>query len=124
MPSDYENMTNQSIDKNLVDLIAKNWGTFCSSCGAQKDLAKLRTFKKVGPATQILSECEKCGMKTLITAFPNLGMHINQIRNDLNSEEFERFSAPITSNDYLDFYNEIKNVTHSDKLMQLLNKIK
>lgn len=118
MPENYEN-----IDKSLLDLIAKNWGSYCPSCGAKKDLANLKIVRKLGPATQILSECEKCSMKTLITAFPNLGMHINQIRTDLNSNEFERFASPITLDDYLDFYNKIKNITSVNDLINTIDKV-
>ena len=111
------------IDKNLLDLIAKNWGSYCPSCGAQKDLDKLKIIRKMGSATQILSECEQCGMKTIITAFPNLGMHINQIRTDLNTSEIERFTSPVTSEDYLDFYNKVKKVQNTNDLINMINKV-
>lgn len=114
-----------NIDQNWIDLIAKNWGRYCSSCGAQKDLSKLKIFKKIGPATQIISECESCGLKTLITAIPNLGMQISQLRTDIGDpQELEAFTSPITSSDYLDFYNESKKVKNMGDLLNLINKKK
>lgn len=118
-----QNTDNGNLDSNWIDLIQKNWGKFCSSCGAQKDLSKMRIFRKVGPVTQILSECENCGMKTLITSVPNIGMHINQIRTDMTDpNELERLSTPVTSNDYLNFYNEIKNIDTMNDLINVLKK--
>jgi hypothetical protein len=119
------NGDNGALDSNWIDLIQKNWGKFCSACGAQKDLTKMKIFRKVGPVTQILSECENCGMKTLITSVPNIGMHINQIRTDMTDpNELERLTSPVTSNDYLNFYNEIKNLKSTSDLIKVLNNSK
>lgn len=117
-----EEMT-EGVDKGLVELILKNWGKYCSSCGKPKDLSKMQVFRKMGPVTQIVSECEECGMKTLITSIPNLGMHINQIRTDMTDpKELGRLTTPVTSNDYLDFYNELKNIKSTADLINSLDK--
>jgi hypothetical protein len=114
-----------ALDSNWVELIQKNWGKYCSSCGAEKDLTKMKVFRKVGPVTQIISECQNCGMKTLITSVPNIGMHINQIRTDMTDPaELERLTSPVTSNDYLNFYNETKNIMSTKELISMLNKSK
>src|SRR6476469_2297742 len=114
----FETPQDNFVDQNWVDLITKNWGKYCSSCGAEKDLSKLKIFKKVGPATQILSECESCGLKTLITAVPNLGMQISQLRTDIGDpQELENLATPVTSNDYLDFYNESKKIKNIHDLI-------
>lgn len=109
-----------SIDPNLMNFITKSWGNYCSACGHKKNEDSLKVLRKVGQATQLISECDNCGMKTMITALPNLGMQINQIRNDLNTKEFELFTLPITADDYLNFYNEIKSI---DNTSDLINKI-
>jgi hypothetical protein len=119
----FENGQNlDGTDKKLIDIISKNWGSFCSSCGVEKDLTKIKVIKKTNSLTQVISECTNCGMKTLITAFPNLGMHINQLRTDIRANEFEKFTTPISSNDYLYFYNEIKDIVTSKDLLNLINK--
>lgn len=124
--NDFNNLNNDEngmLDSNWIELIQKNWGKYCSSCGAQKDLTKMKIFRKIGPVTQIISECEKCGMKTLITSVPNIGMHINQIRTDMTDpNELERLTTPVTSNDYLNFYNEIKNIHSTKELINVLDK--
>jgi hypothetical protein len=111
------------LDQNWIDLITKNWGRYCSSCGTEKDLSKLKVFRKVGPATQIISECESCGLKTLITAIPNIGMQISQLRSDIaDPQELERLTSPITSNDYLNFYNATKDVKNTNELINIIKK--
>lgn len=110
-----------SIDPNLLNFVSKSWGNYCSSCGHKKPDNNLKVLKKLGPATQLISECGKCGMKTMITALPNLGMQINQIRNDLNTKEFEVFNLPITPDDYLNFYNEIKSVSFTNDLINIIS---
>jgi hypothetical protein len=124
----YNEDTNEEMDDKMdskwMDLISKSWGNFCSSCGAQKDPAKLKVFRKVGPATQVLSECESCGLKTIITVIPNVGMQINQICTDVGPQEFDQFNSPVTSNDYLDFYNETKNIINTNDLIKLINNVK
>lgn len=112
------------MDSKWMDLISKSWGNYCSSCGAQKDPSKLKVLRKVGPATQVLSECEACGLKTIITVIPNVGMQINQIRTDVTPQEFENFTTPVTSNDYLDFYNQTKNIMNTGDLIKLINNVK
>lgn len=119
-----ESLEDSKVNKDLMDLISKSWGNYCSSCGEKKDPSKLKVFRKIGPATQILSECEKCGLKTILTIIPNLGMQISQIRSDISPQEFERFQGPITSNDYLDFYNESRNVSTTNDLIKLINNVK
>jgi hypothetical protein len=120
----YNEDRNEEMDSKWMELISKSWGNYCSSCGAQKDPTKLKVFRKVGPATQVLSECESCGLKTIITVIPNVGMQINQIRTDVSPQEFEHFNAPVTSNDYLDFYNETKNIDNASDLIKLINNVK
>jgi hypothetical protein len=115
----------ENMDDKWMELISKSWGNFCSSCGTKKDPSKLKVFRKVGPATQVLSECESCGLKTIITVIPNVGMQINQIRTDVTSpQEFEKFNTPVTPNDYLDFYNQTKDINTINDLIKLINNVK
>ncbi len=115
----------EPLDGKIKEMISKSWGNYCSSCGAKKDAGKLKIFKKVGPATQILSECEECGLKTLITVIPNIGMQINQIRTDIvDPQEFERFNGPVTTNDYLNFYNSTKDIRTASDLINAINNVK
>lgn len=118
-----DNMDNPT-DKNLINFVSKSWGSFCSSCGSKKDEASLKVLRKVGPATQLISECTSCGMKTMITALPNLGMQINQIRSDLNSKEIENFILPVTPDDYLNFYNRVKSVDSANDLIKIIKEAK
>lgn len=111
-----------SIDPNLMSFITKSWGNFCSACGHKKGETSLKILRKIGLATQLVSECDNCGMKTMITALPNFGMQVNQIRNDLNTKEFEIFTLPITADDYLNFYNEIKSVNRTSDLINIIKK--
>ena len=116
MPDNIEGM-----DGKLKEQISKNWGNYCPSCGALKDNTNLKFLKKVGPASQFLSECDSCNLKTVITIVPNLGMQVTQLRTDISSHEFEKFSTPITSNDYLEFYHEIKELKTTEELIKLLS---
>lgn len=116
-----QNKNSNPIDKNLLDLISKHWGAYCPSCGGKKDLNELKIIRKVGNVSQLLSECRGCGMKTFITAFPNLGMHISQIKSDLDGNEFSNFNAPITNEDYLNFYSATKNLSNLNDLINHIN---
>ena len=112
---------NENLEKNLKEQIMKNWGSFCPSCGAQKDESTLTFLRKLGIASQFVSECHACGAKTVITVVPNLGMQVAQVRTDINSKEFEKFSTPITSNDYLEFYRNSKYLKTTEDLMNYLS---
>jgi hypothetical protein len=120
MPQNNENL---DLNENKWrEQIGKTWGNYCSSCGALKDMANLKFIKKLGPSMQFLSECEACGLKTVISLMPNLGMQVTQIRTDVNQDEFEKFNSPITSNDYLEFYQGIKKLSKAQDLIKFLNK--
>lgn len=106
----------------LKDLIAKSWGNYCSSCGAHKGSDSLRLLRRIGPAVQFISECPLCGVKTVITLVPNMGMQITQLRNDISANEFDKFDSPLTSNDFLEFYKATKDIQTTDQLMKFLNK--
>lgn len=108
-------------DNKLKEQISKNWGSYCPSCGALKDNSNLKFLKKVGPAAQFLSECQSCNLKTIITVVPNLGMQVTQLRTDITSQEFEKFNKPLDSNDYLEFYHEIKDLKTTKELINLLS---
>lgn len=112
---------NENLEKSLKEQIMKNWGTFCPSCGAQKDESTLTFLRQMGIASQFVSECKTCGAKTVITVVPNLGMQVAQVRTDISSNEFEKFSSPITSNDYLEFYRDSKYLKTTQDLLNYLS---
>ena len=109
-------------DARWKEQISKNWGNYCSSCGGLKDSNGLKLLRKVGPAMQFVSECTQCGLKTVITLMPNVGMQVTQLRNDVSPQEFENFDTPITSNDYLEFYRAIKDLEKAGDLIKFLHK--
>jgi hypothetical protein len=111
---------NDNIVKDLKEQILKNWGNFCPSCGALKDESTLKFLRSMGIASQFVSECPKCKSKTILTVVPNIGMQIAQIRTDINSNEFEKFSSPITSNDYLEFYRNSNYLKNTNDLITYL----
>jgi len=118
-----ENNENFDIsDNKWKEQIAKNWGNYCSSCGSLKEVNSLKLLRKIGVAIQFISECPSCGLKTVITLMPNVGMQVTQLRNDVTPQEFERFNSPITSNDYLEFYRAIKDFQTTSQLIKFLNK--
>ena len=119
---DQMNQNNNQIDPTWQDQIAKNWGNYCSSCGALKKNDSLKFLRKMGIALQYVSECENCGLKTVINLVPNLGMQVTQIRTDVTPKEFNKFTTPLTSNDYLEFYSEIKALDSADELLKYLGK--
>ena len=56
----FENGQNiEGADKKLIEIISKNWGSFCSSCGVEKDLTQIKVIKKTNALTQVISECTK-----------------------------------------------------------------
>jgi hypothetical protein len=118
------NFNNFPIDPRWIDQINKNWGNYCSSCGAVKDNSKLKFIKKLGIAHQYVSECENCGLKTMLNIIPNLGMQVTQLRNDISPNEFKKLSEPVTNSDYLDFYSGMKNLNNADDLIGYLSKVK
>lgn len=120
----YDDDRNDEMDEKMMEMVSKSWGNFCSSCGAKKDPTKLKVLRKLGPATQVLSECEDCGLKTIITLIPNVGMQVHQVRTDVSPNEFDEFNTPVTSNDYLDFYNKTKNINNANDLIRLINNVK
>lgn len=122
MDQNREENTENQIDPRWKDQIAKNWGNYCSSCGAFKDGASLKYLRKMGFAHQYVSECTSCGLKTVISLIPNLGMQVTQVRTDISPNEFDKFGTPITSNDYLEFYTKIKDLSSAEDLMRYLNK--
>lgn len=117
-----ENNINDPMDDKLRDQISKNWGNFCSSCGSIKDQSSIKLLRKNGPLYQYISECNSCGLKTIINLIPNLGMQVTQMRTDISYNEISRFDKPITSHDYLEFYQQIKKVESAKDLINLLQK--
>lgn len=115
----------KDMEKELMDLIFKNWGAYCSSCGAKKTRENLKVYKRMGSVVQILSECSNCGMKMLISALPTqmgIAMQISQMRSDANDNEMVTLTTPVTSNDYLEFYNKIKKISSSSGLIEIIDK--
>lgn len=112
------------VDNKWKEQIAKNWGNYCSSCGALKNSDTLKLLRKIGPAMQFVSECSSCGLKTIITLMPNVGMQVTQLRTDVTPQEFERFNKPVTSNDYLEFYRKVKDLKKVEDLIRFLHKQK
>ncbi len=113
---------NDQLDPKWKEQIAKNWGNYCSSCGSFKDTTSLKFLRKFGMSYQYISECTQCGLKTIITLIPNIGMQVTQIRTDVSPSEFDKFISPLTSNDYLEFYSRIKDLNSTSDLIKYLNK--
>lgn len=114
--------TNDPIDDAMKEQISKTWGNYCPSCGHLKDKSSIKLFRKSGPVYQYISECPNCGLKTIISLIPNLGMQVTQLHTDISYQEMANFNSPITSNDYLEFYKEIKKVVSVKELLSLIHK--
>lgn len=122
--ADHNNLINPNegsnpTDENIKDQIMKTWGSYCSACGAMKDKSSLKLIGRNGPAFQYVSECHNCGLKTVLTFVPNLGMQVSQLRTDVSVQEMRLFNKPLTSYDFLEFYARMKKVNTINDLSNL-----
>lgn len=107
--------------KEILDLVFKNWGSYCSSCGSKKSIDDLKLLKVQGPILQIMSECNSCGLKTMISTINTqygIGMQISQMRSDTKASEMAKFKSKLTRQDLLDFYNELNKINNSKDLLK------
>lgn len=122
---DGQSIDAEKMEQEILDIVHKSWGSYCSSCGTKKSRTDLKVVKKVGPIMQIVSECKNCQLKTMISAVSTqlgLAVQVMQSRTDAKSNEFNKFAEKVTPYDYLDFYNQLKSIDNSRDLIGLINK--
>lgn len=110
------NKMRESEIKQIIDQIRKNWGNYCSSCGAKKDDNSFKVVDIQANVVKIISECPVCKQKTMINAVSNIGMQVSQIVTDLTIEEMNKFNQPLSKDGFLEFYAQLKNIDKAKDL--------
>lgn len=119
--SDYQNSNNQDDNYNSIrKYVLNNSGSYCPICGFKKRLEDLKLIKVTNNLYNFISTCPNCGLKNLITFTPNLGFQMTQLKADISIEEFGNFTSPVSSDDYLSFYNKMKKVKTVQDLLSLI----
>lgn len=114
------NLFNDS-DQNLIkEYVLKISGSFCPMCGFKKRPEDLKLLKVVDNVYNFISSCNTCGLKNLILFTPNLGFQMTHLRTDISVDEFYNFKTPVSNEDYLWFYNKMKNVKTAEDLLSLI----
>ncbi|MCX8035152.1 MAG: hypothetical protein N3A71_02620 [Candidatus Dojkabacteria bacterium] len=110
------NKMRESEIKQIIEQIKKNWGTYCSACGAKKTDDSFKVVDLQANVIKLISECPVCKQKTMINAVSNVGMQVSQIVTDLTMEEMNKFNRPLSNDDFLEFYSQIKNIEKAKDL--------
>lgn len=129
----YSNKSDSAADPFEVEEAKRQisaWGSYCPLCGYKKKSSDIKLLKVVpfgymgnGKIYYFSSVCQKCGIKNLFVFTPKWGIQMSQISSDALLEELmNKFFTPLTPDDYLNFYKQMKSVNSVSDLLRLIHE--